>query len=511
MKTTAISLIFALTFTAAPVLARQAGHAAPQQREAQDHTHHNHPPAATPAQPPSAPPQDHSQHGGQQMDHSKHTAPQGRQPLTRRPEDRPVEPTGPVLNLADLEATALGNSPLVARAEAAVAAAEGRARQAGLWPNPVAGYEGEEIRTGEPLRGGQHGFFVEQTIVLGGKLGKRRDVFLQEVKQAEAVREATGVMVRNQVRLAYFAALAEQRRVEFLERMRALVEEAIVTSDGLYNVGQADRPDVLQIEIEGRQAELSLLQSRSRLDRARRQLGIVVGEPGVASGQLSGDLEDALPRIEAAVLAEILERSPQVAATRLGVERARANIRSQRAERVPDLYVRGGGQYNRERNEILGGAIGWQATAEVGVDIPIFNRNQGGIAAAEAELRAAEAEARQLELELRGRFETAYTAYVNALRVADVYREEIIPKADEAYRLYLARYQEMTAAYPQVLIARRTWLQVNLDYIDTLEALYRAALPLQGFLLGGDGSTGAMDDALGLPGSERTAVAGSDE
>jgi cobalt-zinc-cadmium efflux system outer membrane protein len=491
MKTTAFSLIFALALTAAPAFARQQhqhDHAAPAKQDepkpTAQHEHHGQP---APAQPGA----------------------QRRTPLTRRPEDRPVEPTGPVLNLADLEATALTNSPLVARAEAAVAAARGRARQAGLWPNPVAGYDGEEMRTGEPLRGGQHGFFVEQTIPLGGKLGKRRDVYLQEVRQAEAALEATNVMVRNQVRMAYFAVLAEQRRVEFLDRMRALVEEAVTTSDGLYNVGQADRPDVLEIEIESRQAELALLQTRSRLDRARRQLGILVGDESAVVGRLEGALEDTLPRVDVAVLSEILEQSPQVAVARLGVERARANLRSQRAERVPDLFVRGGGQHNNERNELTGGHIGWQATAEVGVEIPIFDRNQGGIAAAEAEIRAAEAEARQLERELRGRFETVYTSYVNALRVSDVYREEIIPKADEAYRLYLARYQEMTAAYPQVLIARRTWIRANLDYIDTLEELYRTALPLQGFLLGGDETApGEAVGPLSLPGAERSAVAG---
>ena len=106
-------------------------------------------------------------------------------------------------------------------------------------------------------------------------------------------------------------------------------------------------------------------------------------------------------------------------------------------------------------------------------------------------------------------FEEVYTAYVNALRISDVYRTEIIPKADEAYRLYLARYQEMTAAYPQVLIARRTWIQANLDYIDALEELYRSALPLRGFLLGGEATQSAeMVGPLDLPGASRTTAGG---
>jgi cobalt-zinc-cadmium efflux system outer membrane protein len=100
-----------------------------------------------------------------------------------------------------------------------------------------------------------------------------------------------------------------------------------------------------------------------------------------------------------------------------------------------------------------------------------------------------------------------FTAYRDALQTSEAYRTEILPKADEAYRLYLAQYQEMRAAYPQVLIARRTWLQVNLDYIDALEQLYRAALPLQGFLLTDDmDSPGSRVGPLALPGSGRSAA-----
>jgi cobalt-zinc-cadmium efflux system outer membrane protein len=476
MKTIALPLALAVALSAAPAYAQE-----------HDHSQHDH---AQPAQ---------DEHAG----HSQ--TPAERKPLTRRPEDRSIEPTGPALRLEELEEKALRNSPRIAEAEAAVRAAEGRAKQAGLLPNPVAGYEAEEIRTGLPLRGGKHGLFAEQTIPLGGKLGKRREVFLQEANQARAALEGISIAVRNDVRVAYFAALAEQQRVDFLARLQALVEEAVTTSYGLYNVGQADRPDVLEIEIEGRQAELASLQARNRLARARRQLAVVVGDESVALGRLEGALETAVPLVEASALDEILARSPQIAASRLGVERARANLRAQRAERIPDLAVRGGALYDRELNEVTGGAIGWQAKAEVGVTIPIFDRNQGGIAEAEAEIAAAEADVRRLELDLRMRFETAYTAYVNAKRISEVYREEIIPKANEAYDLYLRRYQEMTAAYPQVLIARRTWIQANLDYIDALEELYRSALPLRGFLLGGEATQSAeMVGPLDLPGASRT-------
>lgn len=400
-------------------------------------------------------------------------------------------PAGPAVRLEEFEQQALGVSPDLARARAEVEAARGRAVQAGLFPNPVVGYSAEEIQSGEPAHGGQHGFAVDQTIPLGGKLSKRRDALLGAVREAEARLEVVRFGVLNTVRLAYFDALAAQQRVDLERRLVALLQEAVRTSYGLYNAGQADKPDVLEIEIEARQSQVRLISARSEMERARQQLAITAGDPAAQFGRLEGSLVSAIPTIEATALQQILSQSPEVTAARASVERAQLAIRAARAERYPDLFFTGGARYNREHREVNDlhfDSLGWQGFLEAGISIPIFNRNQGNISAAEAELRAAEAESRRLELGIRSRFATAFARYRDAIRVSEAYRSEIIPRAEEAYRLYVEKYQEMQAAYPQVLIARRTLLQANLDYIAALEGLYRAGLPLRGFLIEGTGT-----------------------
>jgi outer membrane protein, heavy metal efflux system len=466
------------------------------------HEGHEMPAAGDPAtETPSAPQHEHEVPGGH-SGHGSHNNVQVTVPeLPILPGADPAVdtiPAGPAVRVEEFEQRAAAASPDIARAQAAVEVARGRAKQAGLFPNPVVGYSGEEIQGGEPSHGGQHGFAVDQTIPLGGKLGKRRDVLLGAVKQAEALLEVARFGVNNSVRLAFFDALAAQQRVDLERRMVELLQEAVRTSYGLYNVGQADRPDVLEIEIEARQAQVRLISARSEMDRARQQLAITAADLGATFGRLEGNLEEALRGVENTAVAQILERSPEAAAARAGIERARLAIRSAKAEAYPDLFVTGGARYNREHKEINDlhfDHVGWQGFLEAGISIPIFNRNQGGIAAAEAELRASEAELRRLELGIRSRFATAMARYRDAARVSEAYRKEIIPRAEEAYRLYLEKYQEMQAAYPQVLIARRTMLQSNLDYITAIENLYRAGLPLRGFLIG-EGTSGMSGPLL---------------
>src|ERR1700739_4888414 len=118
---------------------------------------------------------------------------------------------GPVYQLDDLKKMATEHNPTLDQAQRAVETARGRQWQSGLYPNPTVGYEGEEIRGGA-YGGGEQGFFVEQPIILGGKLGLNRKVGAGEVKQRQAEAEAQRLRVENDVRVDYSHVLAAKER-----------------------------------------------------------------------------------------------------------------------------------------------------------------------------------------------------------------------------------------------------------------------------------------------------------
>jgi cobalt-zinc-cadmium efflux system outer membrane protein len=400
------------------------------------------------------------------------------------------------LTLEQLEAMALANNPTLGQARADIEASRGRARDAGAFPNPIVGYSAEEMSFGPVIQGGEHGVFVEQTIPLGGKRGLARDVFLREASEAETLAELQQQRILTTVRTLYYEALAAERRVEVNERLAQLVGEATTVTRQLYNVGAADHPDVLETDVEGRRVLLQLERARNRRFAIWRRLAAAVGDPGLRPRPLAGTIEAAIPELERdAALRTVLERSPQLAAARATVERARAVLGQARRETFPDLFLRGGVNYNRELLETRGPAnerrrVGWEGTLEAGVSLPLFNRNQGGISAARAEQSRAELEVRRIELALESRFSEVFEQYLTALRASETYRAEMLPRAEEAYRLYLARYREMAAAYPQVLIAQRSLLELTDEYLQTLDEAWRAALIVQGLLV-----EGALEEA----------------
>lgn len=383
----------------------------------------------------------------------------------------------------ELERMALEKNPTLFQAAREVDAARGRAKQAGLLPNPIVGYSAEELPLRENQDTGQQGFYVQQTLPLGGKLSTSRATFLQEVREAEANLEAQRLRVVNGVRTLYIEALLSARRVQVRERLSQLASEAVEISRQLFNVGAADQPDLLESEIEARQASLNLASARNDQYHTWRSLAVMVGEPGLALSPLAGSA-DSIPELDRdAEVERLLRESPQVAAAQAQVARAEFALRRANREPFPDLFVRGGPRYNRSRLEATGRRVGWQGVLEVGISIPLWNQNQGNRAAARAQLERARAEMRRVELALRGRFSGVFETYLTSLRMAEEYRSEILPRAERAYRLYLDRFREMGAAYPQVLIAQRTFFQTNDRYVNALQNAQVAALQIQGFLL----------------------------
>lgn len=387
------------------------------------------------------------------------------------------------LTLEELQQMALANNPTLGQAKAGVNAAAGRTRQAGLWPNPTVGYTAEEIRGGS-YGGGQHGVFVQQNVILGSKLGLDRKVRAEEGKQAVAEAEEQRLRVENGVRIAFYQSLAAQQMLETRKTLSGLAKDAVETTQQLFNVGQADQPDVLQSQIEADEADLAVIAAEQDQQRAWRVLTAVVGKPALAITKLAGNLED-LPQIDADQMMEtILRDSPAVKIAQLEVTHADLAFTRARREVIPDLSLRAGYLNNREDvGSIPPKAVGSEGFAEVGLNLRIFNRNQGNIEAAKAGRERAQLEIQRVALTLRRLAAPVLQSYFISRSVVERYKGRTLPNAQKAYELYLHKYHQGAAAYPQVLIAQRTFFQLQTSYISALENAWMNAVALQGLLL----------------------------
>jgi len=378
--------------------------------------------------------------------------------------------------------TARQHNPTLRQAEAGIRAARGRAQQEGLYPNPTIGYSGDEIRGGE-TGGGKQGFFVEQTIVTGGKLNRAREVFRKETQLAEIEAEEQKIRVETAVKIAFYRVLAAQELADARADLARIARESLETERRLQNTGQADETEVLTADLEAHRMKLAARTMENTLREEWRAMASVLGQPELPLQTVSGDLERGWPELDEHQVDTVATQSPATRIATSAADRANAQLARAEHEKVPDILVRAGLDYNREPldNPLL--TTGWQWNAQVAAELPIFNRNQGNIAAARSDIERAEAEKQRVALTLRERASTAFDEYANARLTAEEYRESILPLAKKSYNLMFDRYGEMLASFPRVVESKRKLFELQSEYIASLETVWTTGLSLQGFLL----------------------------
>jgi len=398
--------------------------------------------------------------------------------ISPRPESVPPGPAANSpggLTLSELEAMALTNNPAMARAAARVEAARGQWVQVGLVPNPVVGYAGAEI--GDEGRAGQQGGFIGQELVMGGKLRLNREVAAHEIAQAEQQAAAERLRVLSDVRIGYWDVLVAQRTLDLTQTLVGIGDEAIRAVEAAVRAKETSRGDLLQARVEANSARILLQNARNQHSAAWRRLSIVVGYPGMPAKPLGGNVEEGWPEIQfEAALQQLLANSPELAANQANVERARATLARARVEPIPNIDMQLVGQHDNATGSNIAGV-------QFGIPIPVYNRNQGGIQRAEAELTAADAELRRTAFGLQQRLAETYQRYASARQQVELYRRDILPDARASLEIANKGYRQGEFNYLALLTAQRTYFQTNLSFLESLRQLRESSVIIEGLLL----------------------------
>jgi cobalt-zinc-cadmium efflux system outer membrane protein len=371
---------------------------------------------------------------------------------------------------------AVEKNPRIAKATFAIDAAKGRYIQAGLYPNPELGANWDEVGD----RSGPGGILtlprLTQQIVTARKLSLSQKVAATEVDRSSALVMAERYVVIAAVRATYCETLALQRRIEILGKLVQLADEAVQYGKNLLENKQIARLDLVQLEVERERFRAELDAAGQELPSLKRKLAAAVGDHRMPIGQLNGSLE-FVPNYDPNMTMEaVLASHPDLRNARIGVDRAQAVLHRARVEPIPNLslsagYVR---QYEFKSNDFT-----------VGFSIPLalWNRNQGNIRAAEAELGVANFEVARVENDLTDRVATSFRVYGSAQRRAERYRSDILPRSEETHDLSLKAFKGGQFEYLRVIQAQRAVAEARLEYNKSLGEAWKAAAELSGLLL----------------------------
>jgi cobalt-zinc-cadmium efflux system outer membrane protein len=389
----------------------------------------------------------------------------------------PASALAGALTLADALGRARAANPQLAGAQADLAAARGRAMQAGvLAPNPV--LSGDVARHSSPDLGVRidRGVALGQEIEIGGQRGLRVEAARHDVARAELALADRVRTVDGEARRAFAGVVAAERR-------RTLADERLHLADRLVDAARkrARAGDVGTLEVElGEIEHVSAEQGRAaaEADRARAvdRLATVLGVPLEEELAVVGeDLEVAAPPSETTLVARALAARPDLAAAR--EERARLDAEAtltRRRGNVPNPTLRGWYREEQKDEHIAGGGVD--------LPLPLFDRQVGAEIEQRAQASAAAADAERLAREIPRAVRLGLIRRATAAAAWERYRRDALPAAAKVRTRIEQAYAGGYLGLPDVLVqqgrlvdlqsaAIGAWLELHEAEADLIEAV----------------------------------------
>lgn len=383
------------------------------------------------------------------------------------------------LTLADAVAKALERHPDIVAAERRYDAARLRPVQERSLPDPMisAGYNA----SGNPLPGAglgteptaNIGVMVSQEIPYPGKRSAREAIASREADAEFQQIEAARLSVTSRVKQAYYALAYAQAVASVLERNRELLSTLVKVSEDRYAVGHAAQQDVIKAQTQLSVLELQLQRIR-QLRRAREgELNALLSNPPETPITAADDLVFApfAEQLEALV-ARANQNAPMLKRDRLLIERSRLAIDAARLDYKPDFTLSGGYGY--------AGAMPSMYEFRVGVTIPLQRGRRAAAVSEQVNLAAAAQQTLESSrLSIQGRVQEDYEMASTAMRLAEAYRDTVLPQARLAFESSMASYQTGRVDFLSVLTNFSMVLEYEMTYFEELLQLHQAISRLE--------------------------------
>jgi cobalt-zinc-cadmium efflux system outer membrane protein len=389
------------------------------------------------------------------------------QPLVLVSDEAP-EPEGDALTLTGAVRRALRFSPAVHAVALEIDAKRGEALQAGLRPNPELG--GWSWNVGEEPQ--EEALDVSQLFELGGKRLKRMRAAELDVGVAAWDYEAARLRVTSNTAQSFVDVLASQDRIKILAELQTVAETFSGTVSVRVQTVGANLVDVKRADIEVTRANAQLNEEKAVLAVAKRRLannwGSRNADFSVAEGKLTST--DHIPSAEQ--ISGYLDSNPDVARWSEEMVRREAVLDLEQAKAIPDLTLTAGAR-RVESSDDTG------AVLQLSVPLPLFNRNQGDIAAAQSRILKGEHESAAARVEVNAIFLEAYSRLAASSERLKALEKEILPSTQEVYDATNRGYSAGGFDLLNVLEAQRTLYATRLEIVNARAEFQRAKVQIE--------------------------------
>ncbi|HXF90794.1 MAG TPA: TolC family protein [Candidatus Nitrosotenuis sp.] len=374
--------------------------------------------------------------------------------------------------LDELIKLAIEKNPSVPSAISSIDIAKGELRAAKAYPNPEVDFALARGKSREDnSSGAEYSISVIQPIEWPLKRLYRRKAAEEKVKVTEFEKEAVRIELVAITKQLYFATLLAKKDVEIARQNLDTSKTLLSIIERRVELGESRELDFIKSRVETLKFERELIRAETNLSAIKAILDRFLGNSLEKDFDVDGELTppSTISGLEQ-VAEKVADFNPQLKAQTVEVKRAGFSLLEQKHLIVPDIFLQG--FYDREIDKTaLGGGIG--------ITIPFWYQNQGGIQSARAEERKASFDLKLLEIEIGNRLEDEYKNYKVAFEQSKIYSTELLGRTKRSLEIAQFSYEQGEIGLLDVLDALRTYRDTLREYYQVLFEFYMAEISLE--------------------------------
>ncbi len=382
------------------------------------------------------------------------------------------------ITLAEAVAAALRYHPALSVADCEIQAAEGRILQAGVRPNPEVAIEVENFAGSGTSRGfeaAETTFQVSQLIELGDKRAKRVQLARSDRDLSEWGKKSRRLAVIADTHKAFIEVLGAQNRLAMAEDLATLASAVMRSVAAKVKAGKVSPIEEARVSVDASRANAEVISARHDLAATRARLALQWGAENARFERVHGRLDALPPLLAREDINRQIDRNPELARWSSELQRRGDALALSAATGIPDISVSGGVRQFAETDDV-GVVIG------VSIPLPIFDRNQGAIVAAQAKMAAADAARAAKRRELLAEVYSHHQVLITAAEEEASLRRDVLPLAKQVFEATTKGYQRGKFGLLEVLDAQRTLFESRGLMLDVQMRYHLAAVELERLL-----------------------------
>jgi len=206
---------------------------------------------------------------------------------------------------------------------------------------------------------------------------------------------------------------------------------------------------------------------------------VTIGLRQLPLSDVAGRVDAHIPYFDYdAVMAHVARNHTDILSAQANIEQQRYNLKLARVTPFSDIDFQ---IYVGKETSLQ--PFQWQAIGQVGLTLPLWDRNRGNIMSAEAALIRASEQPHAAEINLSNNLQNAFNTYKNNLDSIEYYRRYILPDQVRMYRGVLQRrYVDPNASFSDLFTAQQTLATNVTSYLGILGQLWTSAIQVADFL-----------------------------